>query len=213
MHGDRWGCPSARPGCPAGPALLRAPVTPESPQHPVHQPCRSPGGRVSPCPLAPPRALSSAPHAPAGTLLPGPAPAPASPTPRRGTEPGPAGHCHFTLRPPDANSKPGHLLQRKESWRSFPSRAEAELGEGAVLREELGSEGAGPCAFQVVLSACSKKHDFGRGFCWAVPRPRAPARPGRAAQANCFHVLHSSQTDISPGGRRKGREEREQGLV
>lgn len=103
---------------------------------------------------------------------------------------------------------------RKRAGGAFPSSVQTELGTGTVLRAGLGSKGAAPHVFQVVLSACSKKHDFGRGFCWAVPRSQAPARPGRATQANCFHVLHGGQTDNSPPGRGGGRNgEREQGLV
>lgn len=123
-----------------------------------------------------------------------------------------AGHCHFTLWPPDADSEPGHLLGRKkESWGISTPRARLRQswGKGTVLGVGLGSEGAASHVFQVVLSACSKKHDFGRGFCWAVLRSRAPARPGRAARANCFHVLCGGQTDISPrGSRRKERKEK-----
>lgn len=93
-----------------------------------------------------------------------------------------AGHRHVTLWPPDTNPEPGHLLGRKrESLRSFISRAEAELEQEDSAAKGAGSEGAAPHVFQVVLSACSKKHDFGRGFCWAVLRSQAPARPGRAA--------------------------------
>lgn len=124
-----------------------------------------------------------------------------------------AGHCHFALWPPDADPEPGHLLGRKkESWRSFTSRVHLRQswGKGTVLRVGLGSERAAPHVFQVVLSACSKKHDFGRSFCWAVLRSQALARPGRAARANCFHVLRGGQTDISPQGSRgkEGKEKR-----
>lgn len=76
------------------------------------------------------------------------------------------GHCHITLRPPDADPEPGHLLGRKEeSWGSVPSSVQTELGNVTILRVRLGSKGAAPHVFQVVLSACSKKHNFGRGFC------------------------------------------------
>lgn len=113
------------------------------------------------------------------------------------------GHCHSPLWPPDANPEPGHLLGRKEeSWGSFPSSVQTELGRVTVLRARLGSKETAPHVFQVVLSACSKKHNFGGGFCWAVRRSQAAARPGRDTQANCFHVLHGGQTDNSPLGRR-----------
>lgn len=73
------------------------------------------------------------------------------------------GHCHIPLWPPDANPEPGHLLGRKEeSWGSFPSSVHTELGKGTVLRVRLGSKGVAPHVFQVVLSTCSKKHNFGR---------------------------------------------------
>lgn len=119
-----------------------------------------------------------------------------------------AGHCHVTLWPPDADPEPGHLLGRKEeSCGSSPSSVQTELGKLTVLRVGLGSQGAAPHVFQVVLSACSKKHNFGRGFCWAVLISQAAAKPGRAIQANCFHILHGGQTDNSSPkrrGRRKG---------
>lgn len=211
--GDRRGCPSAWPGRPARPALLRATLTLGSRQQPVHQPCRSPGVRVCRCPQLPcgrsplRNALQQERCCLGQDLL--------QPLPLPGAERSQdmAGHCHFTLRLPDANSKPGHLLQREESWRSFTSGAETELGRRSGAASGAGQRGNRPLCFPGGFSACSKKHDFGRGFCWAVLRPRAPARPGRAARANCFHVLHSSQTDISPQRRRKGREEREQRLV
>lgn len=126
------------------------------------------------------------------------------------------GHCRIPLWPPDADPEPDHLLERKEeSWRSFSSSVQTELGRVTVLSVRLGSKGTAPHVFQVVLSARSKKHNFGRGFCWAVRRSQAPARPGRATQANCFHVLHGGQTDNSSLGRRgkEKRGEREQGLV
>lgn len=76
------------------------------------------------------------------------------------------GHCHIALWPPDADPEPGHLLGRKEeSWGSVPSSVQTELGNVTILRVRLGSKGAAPHVFQVVLSACSKKHNFGRGFC------------------------------------------------
>lgn len=60
-----------------------------------------------------------------------------------------AGHCHFTLRPPDADSKPGHLLGRKrESWRSLISRAQLrQLGQGDSAASGAVWRGSRPSCF------------------------------------------------------------------
>lgn len=158
------GCPSAQPGCLAGPALLCTMVTPESLQHlPISH--KGPWGFVSApvpwlCRCSAPDVLQQAGHCLGQDLL------QLLPLPSTERRQDIVGHCHIALWPPDADPEPGHLLGRKEeSWGSVPSSVQTELGNVTILRVRLGSKGAAPHVFQVVLSACSKKHNFGRGFC------------------------------------------------
>lgn len=59
-----------------------------------------------------------------------------------------AGHCHVTLWPPDANPEPGHLLGRKrESLRSFISRAAAELEQEDSAARGAGQRGSSSSCF------------------------------------------------------------------
>lgn len=59
-----------------------------------------------------------------------------------------AGHRHVTLWPPDTNPEPGHLLGRKrESLRSFISRAEAELEQEDSAAKGAGQRGSSSSCF------------------------------------------------------------------